>query len=132
MNRPKRLMIGISTLLSLIRFSGFTMKLFRLIRIFYKKLGLTDDSTIQLNQQQKCRFNFKNIFILICMIHMCISSLGFFLFKAITIDEHAESFFSFLSELLPFEQFFVVIWKLSDMVESIEKYEQFIEKSEYC
>lgn len=112
-----------------IQSSSLTMKIFLLIRSFYKKIGLTN-STFQ-SDQQHCAFNYKNVSILFCMIHLCISSLGFFLFEANTIDEHAESFFSFLSILLSIEDFTVIIWKVPDMVKSIEKYEQYMEKSEF-
>lgn len=107
-----------------------TMKLFRFVRKFLKTIGLTDPIKVPWNKnQQRCSLNFRNLFILICLLHLCISTLAFFLFEAVTIGEQADSFYTILTELMCLLNLLVSIWKVPQMIDTIERFEHFIGKS---
>lgn len=105
------------------------MKLFRFVRNFLTKIGLIQP--IDRSHKQHCPFNFKLIFILICIIQLAISTMAFFLYEATTLGERAESLYTFISELVCIINYLVIILIWPKMVKSIEKFEQFIEKSEF-
>lgn len=105
------------------------MKLFRFIRNLLKTIGLTVPSD-QTNQQ-RCSFNFKNIFILICIIELTISSILYFLFEVRTLDERSESFYTCLSEISCLVDFMANMWKVPKMIKAIERIEKFIKNREW-
>lgn len=60
---------------------------------------------------------------------MSMSTIGFFLFKATTLFERAETFYVSVTELLCTSNFLIQFCKMGKIFELIEKYEEFIEKS---
>lgn len=65
------------------------------------------------------------------MIELTISSILYFLFEAIALNEQAESFYTCLSEIACISDFLVNIWNVPKMVKLIEKFERFIEKRKF-
>lgn len=106
------------------------MELFSFVRNFSKRIGLTGAVDIPwIRGQQRCSFNLRNVFILICLTQLCASTLAYFLFKAGTIAEQADSFYTFLSGSLCLLNLLVNIWKMPQMIRTVEHLEDFIGKS---
>lgn len=104
------------------------IKLFHLLQKFYKSLGLD----IQPNRLDlKCSLNLKNIFIFIFPMHLFISSVAFFLFKAQTADEYSVSFFVSITTFFATMNFLTIARKMANILMLIGKYEAFIENSEF-
>lgn len=62
---------------------------------------------------------------------MFISTAGYFLFKATTFFERAETFYVSLTELICVFNFLNQFWQMSKILDLIQQFEDFIEKSEF-
>lgn len=58
-----------------------------------------------------------------------IASTAFLLFKANTIQELADSFYVSLTHAVCLVYIMINIWKITDILQLIDQYEQFIQKS---
>lgn len=101
------------------------LKFFQLVQNIYRMVGIYPP---KLNQH--CLLNSKISFFLLMVVQFYISSFAFLLFEANSIREMADSFYVASSELLCITYMIVSLWKISDILDLITKYERFIEKSE--
>lgn len=67
----------------------WNMKLFQSTLKFYGLIGLQPPSE---SNQDNCAINCKNSVFLLCLIPSIVSTFGYFLFKAETAIEHAQTF----------------------------------------
>lgn len=101
-----------------------TLKLFQLTQIYYKTLGICPTKP-----NQKYAFNVTSFFILLIMLVDFVSTATFFFFKAETTQEYSDSFY-ISSSVFNFTVCFVInVWKMSNILELIGKYEEFVQKS---
>lgn len=101
------------------------IKLFQSLKQFYKTLDVY--SPQQSNPYNT--FNLKILCISILIINHFVSSIAYFLCLAESIQEFGDSLFAALSELLCLAYFTVIISKMHNIFELIDKYEEFIGKS---
>lgn len=101
-----------------------TMELFYFVRKCFKNLGV-----VPIQSEHDSSFNFKNLFVLISLLQMFISSLVYFLLEAKSIGELANSFYMILSCLACVIFFSISIWNISNILKLIGEFELFIEKS---
>lgn len=101
------------------------VKLFNFALKYFETLGL-----YPLEKDEKYTFNWISLSVALSMIGICISTATYFLFEAETIDESTKTFYVALTELNFLICFVVNIWKMKSILQTIEKNEKFIEKSE--
>lgn len=101
------------------------LKLFRFLRQIYGQSGMRPS---QSNNNLKS-LNLKFLFVLFLVIQFAILSLAYFIYKAHSIGQLADSFYVFLSTLT-FVAFLTIInSKINDIHTLIEHFEEFIQKS---
>lgn len=98
------------------------MKSFQFARKCYQTLGIYPPN-------QNALINSRNLLLFISEISMFISTAGFLLFKATTLFERGETFYVSLSELACVSNFLNLFWHMSTILDLIEEYEGYIEKS---
>lgn len=103
-----------------------SLKLFEFVRRHYGILGIY---SAQPNQSRSC--NLRKKIVLLCMILVFISTTAFILFEAKSIEEIGASFTAFFMELFVMIFFIINIRKISEIINSIEMMEKFIEKSTF-
>lgn len=102
------------------------MKLFHHIRKWFETLGV-----YPVQWQRKSLWNERNLFVIISLVQMFISSLAYFLYEAKSIGEYADSFFMVFTNVVCVVFFSISIFKMSSIHMLIGEFEQFIEKSEF-
>lgn len=102
------------------------MELFHSVRRSYQNIGV-----VPVQSNPNLFLNLTNLFILMCQMQMFTSSLAYFLFEAKSIGKSADSFFMVLSSCVCAIYFLVSIWKISDILELIGEFEQFIAASTF-
>lgn len=108
----------------------FTMKSFKFARKYYQTLGIYSPTSSS-QHNQKASINSQNLLFFISEISMFISTAGYFLFKATTFFERAETFYVSLTELICVFNFLNQFWQMSKILDLIQQFEDFIEKSEF-
>lgn len=101
------------------------MKIFQSLQAFYAVLDIYPTQS-----EKRASFNFHNVFIPLNFLVLFIFQIGFFLFKAKDIVEHAETFYSSLSILGCNAIFVTKFWEMPYILELIGNFERFVEKSE--
>lgn len=101
------------------------MPLFQSVRHFYEILGI---HPTQYNQS--CTINWKNVLVLLSLGQLFFSTLAFCLFKAKSIKEHADSYFTCMTGLDCIIHFVVLAKKITKTLALIEQYNDFIENGE--
>lgn len=96
------------------------------LRECYRRVGIVPKQS-----HRSSPFNSKNLFILMGLFLMFISSLAYLLFEAKSIGKSADSIYMVLSSFVCVIIFLISIWKISTILELIEDYERFIEKSTF-
>lgn len=99
-----------------------TIKLFQFSQNFYTRIGIYPNSK---------SFNWKNLLVLFVLAQFFISSFAYFLFKAKTIGERADSFYFSLTALTCVIFFLINISKIDEIRNLIDNFEAFIQKSKY-
>lgn len=101
------------------------IEFFKSVRKSYQAIGL---DPFQSNPvPKKCNQRF--LFIAFSMVHLVISSTGFLIFKAETIQEFATSFYVSISQLFVLVLFFSLGTKMDSISKQYRSYEEIIEKS---
>lgn len=75
--------------------------------------------------------NWFKVFMLLSLIQMAIFSLAFLLFESDNIVDAGLSFFAVNSEIFCAIHYLINLWKFPKILELIECFEKFIEKSEF-
>lgn len=99
--------------------AGGRMKILSPVRKFYKMLGIYPSNTIDA----------KNIFFIISLIQLIISTLAFISINAKSTDEFGIAFYVFITATTQLVHLLISIKKIPNISDLIEKYEAFIEKS---
>lgn len=100
------------------------IKLFQSAQKYIRRLGIYPSQP-----NQSYSFNLKNAFSLSLLILMFIFRIAYFLYEAQTIAEHAQIFYLSVTEMALIVDFVTMCWKIGDILQLIEKFEQFIQKS---
>lgn len=98
-----------------------------MIQKAYKQTGVTASQS----DSHSKTFNWKNLSIYFMLAQFGISSLAYFIFKANSIGQYADSFYMFLSVLTCVAFRSVSISKIDNISKLIENCEEFIEKSKW-
>lgn len=101
------------------------LKLFRFSQKLYQRIGIYPP---QSNQNHS--FNSKNVFFICVMAHIVSFVGAFFLFKAKRLDEYALSFYFAVSAVSTIFYYITNIYQIDNILKLIEKFEEFIGKSE--
>lgn len=101
-----------------------SIKLFQFLQKSYKTLGICPSQ-----DHEGLAFNTRNVIFLFCYAQMFLSVLAFFIFKADTMLEYGNSFFMFETQFYIAMDFLVLMWRITNILELIEEFEEFIEKS---
>lgn len=101
------------------------MKLFQSLQTFYAALDIYPAQA-----EKRPSFNLHNLFIPLNFSVLFIFQIGFFLFKAKDIVEHAETFYSSLTILGCNAIFLTKCFEIPNILKLIGNFETFIEKSE--
>ena len=99
-------------------------KLFQLVQEIYQKAGICSSQS-----NQNFPLNSKILFVLFAIVQLFISSTAFLLFKAKSFEQHADAFYLCLSE---FASIVIVVgsnWKITQIEQLTEGFQEFIEKS---
>lgn len=99
------------------------VKLFQSVQEYFKTMGI-----FPTQPNQKYSFNLMSFFILLSMFMLLIPSMAFFLLKAETIEEYFDTFYASSSVLAYIVCFIVNIWKMTNLIELIKRYENSISK----
>lgn len=102
------------------------MKLFQCVEKFYGVIGIQPIAS-----DHNVPLNLKNLFVLFCTVHLFVSSTAFFLFEAETVAVMSDSFYTSISTMSFILNSFIFIWNFPQIRKLIEKFEQFIEQSEF-
>lgn len=103
------------------------IKLFRYVQKYYRTVGIHPPS----KDHQYPPINGRNPFGLMLLICMIAATFGYFVFKASTIEEYGMSFFSSFYMVNILVLFIVNSLKIRSILNLIQKFEDFIEMSEY-
>lgn len=101
------------------------MKFFRLLQ---KSCQIMD--ILPSGQSTKSSFNLITLLILLPTILFSISSMAFLLYKPQSIQEHRDSFFATTSSFVCLANFSVVIGKMPNFLQMIQKFDDFVQKGE--
>lgn len=105
------------------------MKIFQSVCKFYRNASIQTLS--HSDYYHNFRFYYwKYLIYIVLPLGASISAMAYFLFKAHSIVEHADSFYVFSTGLANAIITTISIWKISNIFQLIEKFEEFIEKSE--
>lgn len=96
-----------------------TIKLFQLTQVYFQIIYPPKPN-------QKYSFNVMSFFILLSMIVIFISTATFFLFEAETVEEYSHTFYISCTEFGFAVCFLVNVWKMPNILQLIEDYEQYI------
>lgn len=102
------------------------MELCHSVRKCFENLGI-----VPIQSNQNSSFNSKNLFVLMCLLQMFLSSLAYLLFEAKSIGKLADSFYMILTSLACAIFFSICIWKIANILQLIREFEQFIGKSKF-
>lgn len=102
------------------------IKLFRFTEELYHTIGI-----YALQSKEVRLFNLKNGFCTFVWIQMGTLSGAFFLFKAERLDEYGISFHVTVSVAAGLFYFITTIFQMGNILELIEKFEEFIGRSKY-
>lgn len=102
------------------------MKVFLTVRKFYQVAVICRPQT---EQNYHFRFSWKYLIYIAFLVQASISAMTYFLFKAHSIVEHADAFYTFSTAISCAITISLSIWKISNIFQFIEKLEKFIEKS---
>lgn len=102
------------------------IKLFKFLQGCYCLVGIDSPPP----NRQSGSLNFKNLIVILFFVQYLAASFAFFLFKANSAYEYGYSFFNALTELTMLVYYPNIILKMPDILKLIERYEEFIEKSE--
>lgn len=103
-----------------------TMKLFQSLRDFFRAMFLNPHQPNNNNS-----FQLENGLIFFNFLLSFIFSVGHFFFKANTITERGESYFSTVSQFTSFVYFASYISNIDAILKLIGKYESFVEKRKF-
>lgn len=101
------------------------IKLFHFLQKIYGQSGIRPS---QSNHNFKS-LNLKYLFVLFVIIQFSITSLAYFIFKAKSIGQLADSFYMFLSAVAGVAFLTIMNSKIDDIHKLIENFEAFIQKS---
>lgn len=104
------------------------MKFFQLVQTFYRTMGIYPSSSPQC-QRDRPTFNFQNLFFLLSLTLMFISSTGYIMLEATSIIEISQTFYVSVSEFACLIQFAITFWKITQMAALIDTIDEFFEKS---
>lgn len=113
----------LSTILAIVM--AGSIKLFQFNKKLYEMLGVYPHQN-----NEKILFNSRNLFILFCCAQFCISMAAFFIFKAKTMQEYNISIYMSLTQFYIMINFLLLMWQISNILNLITDFEEFIEKSE--
>lgn len=102
------------------------IKLFRSFRRFNRMTGIHPSKP-----NQKYSSKLRSAVILLPLILANISSTAYFIFEAEAVAEYAQCFYISASELCYTIDFLAVKWGMKDIIQMIEIFQKFIEKSEF-
>lgn len=102
-----------------------TIKLFQYLQTRYQWIGIYPSQ----QNQTSGSFNLKNSIFIVVFVQMLLASVAFFIFKAEKPFDYGFSFIGIISELAMSVYYPIIIFKMSDILALIEKYEEFIERS---
>lgn len=102
------------------------IKLFRYVQKFYRMTGIYPSKSCHHHS-----LSVKNTFSLISLIAFFLSTFGYFLFKANTVNEYGMCFYASFSMLEILLYFIVNLLKIQKILNLIERCEDFIAKSKF-
>lgn len=105
------------------------VKLFNTQQNFYKTLGF--DIFLSQSCHSKCLASAKILFFLISSTQLFISTTAYFLFQAQTADEYEISFYISITIFITVINISTIAWKIRKFLTIIERYEDFIDKSQF-
>lgn len=100
------------------------IKLFQLTQVYFQILGIYPTKP-----NQKYSFDVTSVFVLLLMIVLFISTVTFFLLEAETVEEYLHTFYFSSSDFGFILCFLVNVWKMPNILQLIENYEEFTRKS---
>lgn len=101
-----------------------TLKLFTYIRKFYHRLGIHSPDPY-INRS----YNWRNLFILLCLTTLFVMSTAFLTFKSDTVVEFGTSFYVSTTGLLYLIFWLMIIHKVADLFILMRKIDEFVAKS---
>lgn len=101
------------------------IKLFQFLHQYYSTIGIYSTKS-----NQKHRYNVKVLFFLFIETQLAISSLTSAFFKAKSLSEFVDQFYLINYALASMGLFLIQMWKIDDILQLIERLEEFITKSE--
>lgn len=101
-------------------------KLFRSVQKCYQTLGVYP---FQPENVRTCVLNRKILLAMFLYVQQCIAAVTFFLIEANSVLDYAVSFYTYISMLFCVYYFIILIRKMPQIIELIEKFQQFMEKS---
>lgn len=102
----------------------FKIKLFQSVQKFNQMTGIYPSQP-----NQNYSFNWRSVAILLLFTLTFISSIAFIVIEAESIPEYAQSFYICITELCIAMDFIAMCCKMRNVLQLIETYEEFIEKS---
>lgn len=102
------------------------MKLFQSVQRFYGILGI-----VPTQYNQRCSINWRNVLALLSLGQLFISTLAFCLFRAKSIKEYADSYFTCMTGLDCIIHFLVLANKIHKTSALIEHYDKLIEDGRF-
>lgn len=101
------------------------MKFFQLVQKSCQAMGILPS-----NQSPKSSINFITLLILLPTMLFAISSSAFLLFEAQSIQEYRDSVYTCTSMFVCLANFAVIVCKMPNYLQMIEKFEKFVQKRE--
>lgn len=103
-----------------------TIKLVVSVKQYYRTMGIYPKQP-----NQYYTINARNIFFSLSMALISISTSAFFIFKASSIREYAETLYIASTQMTGLFIFLITFWKMPKILAIIEKSEELIEKSKF-
>lgn len=102
------------------------IKLFQSLQKYNQILGIHPTKP-----NQSYSFNLRSVFVLLSLISLFTSSAAYLVFKAEAIAEYAQCFYLCITPLAIFINFVAICLKMRNILQLIEKCEEFIQKSSF-
>lgn len=120
-----RLILLVSLLFLINMASSESVKLFTFIKKTFRIIGI---SPPQSNQKHNS-INSKNWIFLLCLVQLCIATVGYFFTEANSIMEYGMVFFNAITAIETIILYLIFIWQMKNILNYIENCEKFVEKS---
>lgn len=104
-----------------------SIELFKFVKKTFRIIGISAPQS----NQKRISINFKNGLFLLCLVQLCIATVGYFFTEANSILAFGMVFFNATTTIETIILYVIFIWQIKNILNYFENCERFIQKSKY-